>query len=139
MKKKIIILGSTGSIGETTLSILNYEKDFKIELLSTNRNANKLLSQAKKFNVNNVIISDKNIFFKYKKEFKKNNINLYHGFRNLKKILKKKVNYCINSISGIEGLDPTLKIIPLTRNILIANKESIICGWHIIKKKIKKI
>ena len=62
MKKKIIILGSTGSIGETTLSILNYEKDFKIELLSTNRNANKLLSQAKKFNVKNVIISDKNIF-----------------------------------------------------------------------------
>ena len=42
MKKEIAILGSTGSIGETTLSILNYEKDFKIELLSTNRNANKL-------------------------------------------------------------------------------------------------
>ena len=138
MKKKIIILGSTGSIGETTLSILNYEKDFKIELLSTNRNANKLLSQAKKFNVKNVIISDKNIFFKYKNKFKKNNINLYHGFKNLKKIVKKRVNYCINSITGIEGLDPTLKIIPLTRNILIANKESIICGWHIIKKKLKK-
>ena len=120
MKKKIIILGSTGSIGETTLSILNYEKDFKIELLSTNRNANKLLSQAKKFNVKNVIISDKNIFFKYKNKFKKNNINLYHGFKNLKKIVKKRVNYCINSITGIEGLDPTLKIIPLTRNILIA-------------------
>ena len=69
--EKIIILGSTGSIGETTLSILNYEKDFKIELLSTNRNANKLLSQAKKFNVKNVIISDKNIFLNIKINLKK--------------------------------------------------------------------
>ena len=44
----------------------------------------------------------------------------------------------MNSISGIDGLEPTLKIIPFTKNILIANKESIICGWDLIKKKLKK-
>ena len=104
----------------------NFKLRKDLKLLSTNRNANKLLSQAK-FNVKNVIISDK-IFFKYKNKFKKNNINLYHGFKNLKN-RKKRVNYCINSITGIEDRSNT-KIIPLTRNILIANKESIICGWH---------
>jgi len=57
---------------------------------------------------------------------------------NIEKILKKKISYCINSISGIDGLEPTLKIIPYTEKILIANKESIICGWHIIKKKLDK-
>ena len=44
----------------------------------------------------------------------------------------------MNSICGIDGLEPTLKMIPKTKNMLIANKESIICGWHLIKKKLKK-
>ena len=70
------------------------------------------------------------------KTFKKNNINLHFGFKNIKKIIKKKVYYCVNSISGIEGFEPTLKFIPLTKNILIANR-SIICGWHIISKQLK--
>ena len=39
----------------------------------------------------------------------------------------------MNSIVGINGLDPTLKIIPLTKKIAIANKESIICGWSLLK------
>ena len=50
----------------------------------------------------------------------------------------KKIDYVINSISGIDGLEPTLNIIPYTKNILIANKETIICGWDIIKKKLIK-
>ena len=57
---------------------------------------------------------------------------------NINTILNKKISVCINSISGIEGLEPTLKLIPLTNKILIANKESIICAWDIINKKLKK-
>ena len=44
----------------------------------------------------------------------------------------------MSSISGLEGLIPTLKIIRMTKNIAIANKESIICGWSLIKKELKK-
>ena len=69
---------------------------------------------------------------------KKKKINVYLGHDNLNKIFKKKIDFCINSISGIEGLFPTLKIIPLTKNILIANKESIICGWDLIQKNLQK-
>ena len=137
MKKDIIILGSTGSIGKSVLKVLNKSNEIRIKLLVSNKNAKKLLFQAKKFNVKNVIINNLIIFNKYKKTFNKNNINLHYGFKNIKKIVKKKVYYCVNSISGIEGFEPTLKFIPLTKNILIANKESIICGWHIISKQLK--
>ena len=59
MKKKIAILGSTGSIGENTLDIIKQDKkNFEITLLSTNKNLTKLLKQVKKFKVKNIIISD---------------------------------------------------------------------------------
>ncbi len=138
MIKEVIILGSTGSIGNTTLNIIKKNKNYKIVLLSANKNINKLLKQAIKFKVKNAIIEDENKYRKYKDSFIKHKIKLYLGFNNLKNIFKKKTSYCINSIAGIDGLDPTLKIIPYTEKILIANKESIICGWHIIKKELDK-
>jgi len=137
MNKEIIILGSTGSIGTTTLAVIK-KKNFKVRLLTSDKNAIKLLKQAILFKVKDVIIEDLSQYKKYKVLFNKNKIRIYLGLINLKKILKKKVNYCINSISGIDGLLPTLEVIPFTENILIANKESIICGWHLIKKKLIK-
>ena len=137
MQQKVVILGSTGSIGTSTLSILKHGK-FKVELLTTNKNVNKIFKQAILHKVKNIIIEDKNKYLKYKKKFERNNINTYHGLNNIEKIIKKKVSYCINAISGIDGLEPTLDIIPKTKNILIANKESIICGWNLIEKKLIK-
>ena len=137
MKKKIIILGSTGSIGKTVLKNIN-NQNFKIILLSTNKSVKKLFKQAILYKVKNVIIEDEQRFKNSKYLFYKNNINAYHGLKNIKKIVKVKSDYCVNSISGINGLKPTLDVIPLTKNILIANKESIICGWNLIKIKLKK-
>ena len=137
MNKEIVILGSTGSIGTTALTVIK-KQNFKVRLLTSDKNALKLLKQAISFKVKDVIIEDAAQYKKYKGLFNKNKIRIYLGLINLKKILKKKVNYCINSISGIDGLLPTLEVIPFTENILIANKESIICGWHLIKKKLIK-
>ncbi len=137
MKKSIAILGSTGSIGSSTLKVVN-KKKFNVKLLSTKSNVSKLMKQAILFNVKDVIIEDELKFIKYKSLFKKKKIKLHLGLVNIKKILKKKLSYCINSISGIEGLSPTIDLIPLTKNILIANKESIICGWDLINKELKK-
>ena len=138
MTKDIVILGSTGSIGSASLKLLNQNKQLKIKLLTANKNIKKIFKQALLNNVKNVIIEDKIEYDKFKNKFRSNNIKLHLGINNIDKILKKKITYCINAISGINGLEPTLKIIPLTKNILIANKESIICGWNIIKKKLKK-
>ena len=138
MTKDIVILGSTGSIGSASLKSLIKNKHFKIKLLTTNKNIKKIFKQALSNNVKNVIVEDKIEYNKFKNKFRSNNIKLHLGINNIDKILKKKVTYCINAISGIHGLEPTLKVIPKTENILIANKESIICGWNIIKKKLKK-
>ena len=136
MKKNIIILGSTGSIGSETLKSIKNE-NFQVTLLTTNSNLSKILKQAIKFKVPDVIVEDKLKFIKYKKIFKKRNITLHQGIENIKELLKKKVSFCVNAISGIDGLAPTLDVIPFTKNILIANKESIICGWHLIEQKLK--
>ena len=136
MINEVVILGSTGSVGSSTLSSIYKNKKFKVKLLSTNKNVKKLLKQAIEHNVKNVIIENETKYLKYRKIFKKKKINLYLGHKNINIILKKRVNFCINSISGIYGLEPTLAIIPFTKKILIANKESIICGWHLISKKL---
>ena len=136
MNKKIAILGSTGSIGKTTLNSISSDKRFKVQILAANKNAKKLLEQAISFNVKDVFIQDLKIYNIYKIKFKKKKIRLHHDLKNINIILKKKIDFCINAISGIDGLEPTLKIIPFTKNILISNKESLICGWHLIKKKL---
>ena len=136
MKKTIIILGSTGSVGSSVLKSIK-NKNFKIKLLSANKNIKKLYNQAVYHKVKNVIIEDETLFLKNKNKFKKKNIKLFFGLNFIDKIIKKKCDYCVSCITGIDGLEPTLKSIPLTRNILISNKESLICGWKLISKKLK--
>ena len=139
MKKKIVILGSTSSIGKSLLDIVKKDKKrFKIELLTAHTNYKDLMSQAKKFNVKNIIITDLNSFQKTKITYKNEKINIFQNFESLKKILPKKVDYVMSAISGIGGLLPTHKIINRTKLIAIANKEAIICGWPLIKKELKK-
>ena len=139
MKKKIAILGSTSSIGKSLLDIIKKDKkNFKIELLTANTNYKDLISQANKFNVKNIIITDLNSFKKTKIICKHRNINIFQNFESLKKILPKKVDYVMSAISGIGGLLPTYKIINRTKLIAIANKEAIVCGWSLIKSELKK-
>ena len=136
--KKIIILGSTGSIGKSLLKIISNDKySFDIKLLTAHKNYKELLKQAKLFNVKNVIITDKKTYNSKKNLFKKNKIKIFNNYSDLNYILNKKVDYVMNSIVGLDGLEPTLKIIKFTKNIAIANKESIICAWNLIEKKLK--
>ena len=137
--KKIIILGSTGSIGKSLLKIINKDKKlFNIKLLSAHKNYKQLLRQAKLFNVKNVILTDKKIYNLKKKNFTKNKISVFNNFSHIDKILTNKVDYVMSSIVGLDGLEPTLKLIKYTKNIAIANKESIICAWHLIQNQLKK-
>ena len=135
--KKIVILGSTGSIGKQTLDVIRKnKKNFKILLLTTNKNHILLSKQIKEFKVKNVIINNRNCYEKIKKKFKY--INVYRDFKKIDKIINNKADYTMSAISGFEGLEPTLRVIKKTKVIAIANKESIICGWSLIKKRLKK-
>ncbi|NKA01527.1 MAG: hypothetical protein EBV81_05925 [Proteobacteria bacterium] len=136
MKKKICILGSTGSIGISTLEILSKDKkNFEVVLLSANQNFKLLLKQAKVFKpkyiyANNIFLENKIKYF-----CKINKIIIINDLNSLKKI---KFDITVSAISGIAGLLPTINIIKFSKKILIANKESIICGWKFISIELKK-
>ena len=135
--KKVAILGSTGSVGKQTIDIIRKNKQkFKILLLTANKNHNLLSKQIKEFNVKNVIVSDHKSYLILKKKFK--NIKIINDFDKIDKIVPSKFDYTMSSISGFNGLKPTIKIIKKTKTIAIANKESIICGWNLIKKQLDK-
>ena len=137
MRKNIAIIGSTGSIGKTLLSLVNH-KNYKIVLLAANRNYKNLLKQAVKYRVKNLIITDPVSYAKALKFKNSKTIKIYNSFEHLNKILKKKLDYVMSSFSGINGLEPTYKLIKHTKTIAIANKESIICAWPLLKKELKK-
>ena len=140
MIKKTVIIGSTGSIGKNTIDIIRKDKKkFNIKILSANKNFKLVVKQAIEFNVKIVIISDYSSYLKAKNLYKKYNIKFYNSFSILDKILKpKEIFYTMISVIGLDGLDPCLKMIRFSKNIGIANKESIICGWSIIRNELKK-
>lgn len=79
------------------------------------------------------------MFLKIKRLLKNKKINIYNNFNLINKIFyNQKNDYVMNAISGLDGLEPTIKIIKFTKKIAIANKESIICGWSLIKNELQK-
>ena len=139
MKKKIAILGSTGSIGKTLFNlILREKKNFEFSLLTANKSHKILLKQAKALNVKNLIITNKKDYEILKQKTNNTKIRVFNDFTQLDRIFKKKIDYVMSSISGIHGLEPTIKIIKFTKKIAIANKESIICGWNLIQSQLNK-
>jgi 1-deoxy-D-xylulose-5-phosphate reductoisomerase len=139
MKKKIAILGSTGSIGRTLVKIIENSKNkFDIILLTGNKNYKTLLLQAKTLRPKNIIITDKISYLKFIQFNRNKKINIYNNFKSFNKIFKSKIDYTMSSITGLDGLVPTLNIIKFTKEIAVANKEALICGWSLLKKELFK-
>tara|TARA_Y100000590_G_scaffold64744_1_gene69806 strand:- start:20334 stop:21500 length:1167 start_codon:yes stop_codon:yes gene_type:complete len=139
MKKKVAILGSTGSIGKSTLEVIKKDKkNFEILLLTANNNYKLLIKQAKEFKVKNVLIKNTKFHLKVENSLKRNKVKVYSGNIPLNKIIKSKIDYTMSAIVGIAGLQPTIDAIKISKIVAIANKETIICAWEILKKIIKK-
>ena len=101
MKKRVAILGSTGSIGKTLFKILEKDKKkFEIILLTSNKSHQTLLRQAKKFNVKNLIITDKKSYELMIKKTKNTRIKIYNNYDNFNKIF--------NKVFPIDPVDPKI-------------------------------
>ena len=137
MAKFISILGSTGSVGVLALKIIEKKKNiFKVNLLSANKNYNLICRQIRKYNPNYFLIFDKQVYQKVKIRFKKKKIKIINSLD--RKHFINKSDITISAITGIAGLKPTIYFIKKSKKVLIANKESIICGWELIQTYSKK-
>ncbi|MBS3903943.1 MAG: 1-deoxy-D-xylulose-5-phosphate reductoisomerase [Simkania sp.] len=132
--KRIIILGSTGSIGTQTLDIVRQHPDkFKIIGLSTNSNIEKLREQVAEFKPEAICITDEE-----KAELFKTDVTLYKGEDELKKLATLDSDLLINSVVGSAGLIPTLEAIKKGTMIGLANKETLVLAGEIVMREAKK-
>ena len=137
MTKLISILGSTGSVGVSTLKIIDKKKKFfKINLLSANSNYKLICKQISKYNPNIFLIFDLKVFKKVKNKFKHKKIKIINKF--IKGTLVKNSDITVSAIPGIDGLEPTIFMVKKSKKVLIANKESIVCGWKFLRANAKK-
>ena len=137
MKKMVSVLGSTGSIGLNAINIFKKKKDiFKFNLLSANKNYKLICKQIDGLKPKIFIINDYKIFIKIKNKYKNKKIKILNEIKLNKNFPNSDIT--VAAIPGIAGLLPTISMIKKSKKILIANKESIICGWNLIKKAAKK-
>jgi 1-deoxy-D-xylulose-5-phosphate reductoisomerase len=132
-KKTIAILGSTGSIGQSTLELIKKSNEFEVKLLFANKNYFKIINQIRIFKPSIVIVNNENIFLKIKKKYQKKKIVVLNSITYIQKYISK-VDVTVSAIPGIAGLEPTVLFTKISRRILLANKEAIICGWDLIKR-----
>ena len=140
MKKKIAILGSTGSIGTQTLEVINNNLDrFSIELLSAHSNIDLLIKQTIKFKPKTIIIGNKNHYKKLKMTFKSQKINILYGEDALNNFYEYcNVDLVVISLVGKLGLIPTINAIKNKIDIALANKETLVIAGNIINKLLIK-
>ena len=139
MRKKVTIFGSTGSVGDSTLDILNLHKDkFELVGLTINKNYKKLINQITTFKPKVVAIRDEIAYREFKKEYTDSSVEVLSGKDCLVDILDYDVDFIMASIVGSAGLPPVIKAAEKGIDIGLANKESLVCSGDILKKILNK-
>lgn len=135
-RKKIAILGSTGSIGTQALDVIAAHPDvFEVEVLTAQRNANLLIEQAKQFNPNAVVIGDDAQYEKVKAALLPLHIKVFAGENALASVVQMdSINLVLTALVGYSGLKPTIKAIEAGKNIALANKETLVVAGELITR-----
>ena len=136
--KKISIFGSTGSIGTTTLRIVEENPNlFQAITLVAGRNIERLIEQIHKFQPKHVYITAKENADRLKKEFP--DLDIYYGEEGLREISKlEDADIAVSALVGISGLEPTYNMIKHTKQVALANKEVLVTGGSLIMNLAKE-
>lgn len=139
-KKRLALLGSTGSIGKQTLEVVeSYADQFEISVLTANNNADLLIDQAKKFKPNAVVIANEALYKKVEEALWEDDIKTYTGAKALEEVVQMdEVDVVLTALVGFSGLKPTIKAIEAGKNIALANKESLVVAGSIVTKLAKE-
>ena len=136
MKRRISILGATGSIGVNALKVVSHlENELEVVYLSANKNMTLLIKQIKKYQPKAVCIVDEDSYHKVKEEIQSFNIEILCGRSGLLELSKRSdVDVLLNALVGGPGMEPTLLAIKAGVDVALSNKESLVMAGNIIKK-----
>ena len=137
MKKRIALLGSTGSIGKQTLEVIQAHQDqFEVEVLTANSNADLLIEQAIVHQPNAVVIANEHHYERVKNALFPHDIKVYAGAVSLEQIVEMStIDTVLVALVGFSGLKPTLNAIRHGKQIALANKETLVVGGELIMKE----
>jgi 1-deoxy-D-xylulose-5-phosphate reductoisomerase len=140
MKKRIAVLGSTGSIGRQTLEVISANKDFfEVEVLTANSNANLLIKQAIKHLPNAVVIADEKYYENVKQALSSYDIKVYTGNESLAQIVEMStIDMVLIALVGFAGLKPVMNAIRCRKLIALANKEVLVGAGELVMKTAKE-
>jgi len=139
MKKRISILGSTGSIGVNTLTVIkNISKEYKVIYLTGNRNSDLMIEQCREFNPESIVMINDEAAEKVKKELVSDGIEVLSGRNNLIEIAKNEsIDLVLNALVGSPGMEPTLEALKAGVDVALSNKESLVVAGDIITNAMK--
>ena len=140
MKKKIAILGSTGSIGTQSLEVIGKNPDlFEVEVLTANNNVGLLIRQAKKFQPNAVVIANEEKYQEVKEGLRDEPIKVFAGPDALNQVVcMDSIDMVLTAMVGYSGLIPTYHAVKAGKNIALANKETLVVAGALITRLAKE-
>ncbi len=135
-KKGIALLGSTGSIGEQTLTVVaNYPDYFELEVITAHNNADRLIEQALQFRPKTVVISNDEHYERVNDALWEHDIHVFAGADALCQVVEYgEVDVVLTALVGYAGLQPTLRAIEAKKNIALANKETLVVAGALVTK-----
>lgn len=135
-RKRIAVLGSTGSIGRQTLDVIRRHADtLAAEVLTANANAELLIEQALEFEPNAVVIADKSLYNEVKQALKATDTKVFAGKESIDEVVGwGSVDMVLTALVGFAGLSPTVKAIESGKSVALANKETLVAGGEYVSR-----
>ena len=137
MKKRIVLLGATGSIGRQTLDVVrHYPDEFEVRSLSAGRQWQQLVAAAREFEPDNVVIADEQYYRSVKDALADLPIKVYAGADSLAQVAAgTEVDTVVNALVGYAGMLPSLAAVRSGKELALANKESLVVAGAIISRE----
>lgn len=138
-RKSITILGSTGSIGKSTVDIIRREPDkYRVIALTGNQNISLLAEQAKLLNAEIAVTADETKYAELKELLSGTAVRVAAGFQAVIDAAKEDADWTMSSIVGAAGLLPTMEVVKRGKTLALANKETLVCAGEIVMKAVRE-
>ena len=133
-KRRIAILGSTGSIGTQALDVIRQHPDvFEVELLTANNSSELLIKQALEFDANNVVICNESKYAEVADALQPHGVKVFSGMDSICDLMTSdSIDMVLTALVGFSGLRPTIAAITAGKPIALANKETLVAGGSLV-------